>query len=474
MPGFDTRSQQQILSDRIKERQAQTLKLVEGLGANTPADRTAATIGGLLSNALGNKFSPPTLQPDEQRRLDAIGTAQQRSKDWRSAHPDADAEEFGMEAQRHLAEELIKNGDLEGIDLAKSWAEQSRAKRTAAAEYDKLLADTKLAKAHERAVNFDTDTNELKVGKDTMSQIWLPGSYKFGDPGMAAYIDKDLTAHYQDAQGKDHQAPKGQWSIHPPAKGFKDFTIGDLGIPDSEGKQFRDQLGAVMKLSSDAVSLGQVMKDSVTQQGTVDFLDKSGSVADWGQKWMDNLGAMARTIGGDVTVNGKKGDGLNLNSSSGAQEYIRRSPELVNDLAQYMPEKIRGNSVLAERWAAGVTRMAYSLAKSQEPGARNVTDNDFDNQVRVLAASSTNPESFRQIMLANVAANVQSFEDRRGMYEPAVQAKMVSVPGLKRYEQRLDEFHKFYDSSFGTAANPGPGLTGAGESEDDFLNRVSK
>lgn len=450
---FDTRSQAQLLRDKARERMQQTQAQIEGWGLSTPAERSAASLGGMIGSALGNRFSPPTLDPDEQRRVTAIEAAAARAKQYRANNPNASIEDIGMENQKYLAEELIRAGDPQGIALATQYAEQARARRMANLEETRLDGAIKYNQEQLRQIR-------ANYGKSTLSTIWMPGD-QYGSPGQSAWIDEDYNAVIRDpVTGQQKQIPLGEYTIHPPAKTARDANLGELGVADIEARGYRQQLEATIKEIGDIKSMLSILDEAVDDtDGRIDFMAEAGRFQSFVTKWADSLSAIARATKSSLEIQGAP-EGADLSTRKGAQMYLDNNPAARKILNDVVPPSIRNNAELSARWQAQATQLAYTLARAEEPGTRSITDNDFNNHLSTFGAALSDPEAVRRILLQRLARDTASFERQQLLWEPDIWNKIIHPNAMNNYYKEKKSVQDLLSQSFGTAANPGPGLTG--------------
>src|SRR5688572_18205272 len=93
---FDTRSQEQILNDRWRGQHDARMEQINRQRYFSPAEQTAAQMGGLLASGIGKRFAPPTLTPDEQRQVEAIEAIKTRTDTFRRSNPNASVEDLGL------------------------------------------------------------------------------------------------------------------------------------------------------------------------------------------------------------------------------------------------------------------------------------------------------------------------------------------------------------------------------------------
>lgn len=455
---FDTRSQTEILNDRWREGQVERLKFAQQTSGNKPGEQSAGAFGAMLAGALGKRFMPPQLTPEEEARTRAITLATTRTRQWKTTHPDASAEDIGLETQRHLAEELLREGDMQGIQIAQSVAEQVTARARAQAEMRKLDGDIDINAAHLRSLNWDFEKNKSTWERGGMVNIWRPDEDSTSG-GHQALISNEgpLTATYID-QATGQPVVLTDFYSHPPTRGLKDWNIGDLGIPDAEARERRDQAATVMGEAQSAMAMADILQESVDESGQINWLAESGSFQNWLVKWSNNLSAATRAFDpeGSYSV-----EGVDMSTTAAQRDFVTRNAEAASAIFSSMPDHIRKNAQLQQRWSAAITGAAYLSARASEPGARNVTEGDFANAIITLAGYTSDPETFRRVTLDRVNSHITALENRLGFYEEDVQRKMLADRGFSAYTKSIAEFRRRYaPAEFGSGANPGPGLRG--------------
>ena len=129
-----------------------------------------------------------------------------------------------------------------------------------------------------------------------------------------------------------------------------------------------------------------------------------------------------------------------------------------------VPESLRNSGTQRAEYYATLTQLVYARARTNEPGARQLSDADFKNAMMGLAGTASDPETFRQVMMGNIVSDWQNFNDKfLALPDPVRNQNMViSRAGQANYEDTFVEFaQQFAGDSFGTAAAPSSALTGS-------------
>lgn len=444
---FDTRSQAEILRQRARQRYTEARDRVEQVGYESAAERQAGLLGGQIATALANRFMPPTLEESERNRVTAVEAAKKRFDDYRAANPEVSLEDLGLESQRYLAEELLKVNDPNGAQMASAYAETKLARDKAKLELRRLEGvadDEDTAREHWRVLN-------------ALKPVWLRTD-NYLTPGRNAFILPDGSAELIGEDGQKQIIPRGQYSWTAPARPNQErgsTSIRELISPTNR-LQLINMNAALGRQVDSYMTMWKTINEAATENGTVDFMSKSGGIQAWVTDWANTLASGARAIGSEFGVAGA-GD---LSRQSNAQAYVDKNPQLVEDLKQYMPADIATNGQRAARWASAATQLAFARGTSLEPGQRAMTDQDFQVQVKAIGAATSSPETFRQIALANMTSDIDNYETVLDGYYPDEQAMILNPSAIKRTRDKLDLFRKTFELPFGEADAPGPGLTG--------------
>ena len=444
---------------------AQSQDRLAGLGQ-------ASQIAGGVGQALAQRFGRnPKLTEEETRRTTAVQKAQERMKAAQAANPklaNLSGEVQQNVFQKLLAEELGNAGEVQlGLQVNAQLEQKRREQQAQKLELRKLgIGVDRESLARDRdariAEGDDLRLDEARRGK--MTQIYIPGST---DPnsGQAAFIKPDGTA--VDAGTGEEIAP-GQYSIVRPLAGKEGKTrserVREIITPSQQAK-LRAQQRAIVQQINAAETMKQALEDSIAEDGSINIMDGAGSATVATTKVIDLFSALGRSINGSVTLTDAEGNSIGagqLDQSGAANRYVKNNATELNGLlGDAVPAEIRNNQRARERFYSALVQMAYAQARAQEPGARQLSDADFKNALAGLAGATSDPETFREVMLSSIQRNVADFSLWRKQVGDEVYNEVIGGGATDEFNQRLEALNESFNTgSFGTAANPGPGLTG--------------
>lgn len=451
--GIETRSQQEVLRDRNRQ-------LAQEFEATVPTNRPQSEqafyrLGGMLGRGLGGRLGQNTIPESQQNQINAVSAAKSRFEQYRKDNPNATIEDQGLEWQRSLSEELIKVGDPQGAMLASAYADSLRARTRA--DQQAQLAGLNIEQA-QREKDFWDVKERLKV-------IYPKGS-AHESQGISAFINKDGTATYTDPNtGQPVTLNVGSYSWAPPNRTTnRSDRFRELGItPSNRGSLI--QMNASLGKQLDAyTNMHEILANNISKDGTIDFMSKAGTAQSVATSWTNSLMALGRSVG---SMFGVEGQG-NLADSGKADAYVEANPEMVEGLKKYMPTAIAANASAADEWTSQMVQLAFGRGTAAEPNQRAMTDQDFKVQVEAIAASTSNPETFRRVALKNFFSDLENFETILAGYDPEDQDLIINPRARNIIQKKIDKFHELYDQPWGSAEQPGPGLTGGAVYEVDF------
>jgi hypothetical protein len=130
---------------------------------------------------------------------------------------------------------------------------------------------------------------------------------------------------------------------------------------------------------------------------------------------------------------------------------------------------LKQNSIQNTRMQGLVVGLAYSLAKTNDPGGR-LSDNDLKMAVQMVGGNNPNPAAILSNLNDNIVKSSNSLIDRIETSDPATKEKMG--PRLGLLKQRRDGFvgrmSKFAQGERGAEAT---GLNAGGEDIDAIVNK---
>jgi hypothetical protein len=191
----------------------------------------------------------------------------------------------------------------------------------------------------------------------------------------------------------------------------------------------------------------------------------------------------------DILTSGS-GAGKNLTGKGSAMAYAKANMNSLDEFAKQngvwdiIPPNIRENDRARQEYYATLTQIVYARARANEPGARQLSDNDFKNAMMGLAGATNDPEAFRRVMYGNVMEDVRATRLAYGLMPDRLQQPGVILGsrGLADWEKDINAFYdEFGGAGFGAlggsdelqnprTANPTAptGVQGTGTADDPY------
>ena len=475
--GIDTRSQEELLAARAQQRR-QEINQVRGLG-NEGAVRAA---GMQIGDAAGKLFGlgGDGITEEERTQLDVNSRVQQRMEKLRTdgsfitAEGTRDSLAEAEQMQRVMAEELMAVGDERGIMLLQQLDQTARARKQQDAELNRLDAATDSSRAQAAESRVRAENGRIQGMRGRVQTY-----FKRGETDPNASFQGRMTEDGTGVIGPNGEfLPMSEVTTHVPldplrAQSRRVLTANDYGISDSEAKAFRAEAGAISQQMRGAIRMKRALADAVGNDGSLNIMDGAGKATSAVTSVLDFVSASARQIelsiasaGGDTSVGITDGDfaGQNMGSQSVSRQYARDNLKELDGLMQdLVPEHLRVNATQRAEFYATLTQLVYARARTNEPGARQLSDADFKNAMANLAGNVSDPETFRQVMMGNIMQDWQNFNDRYTALPDQVRNgnMVISAEGQRNYRSAYDEFLREF--GMGTFGN-------AGAVSDELLN----
>lgn len=428
--------------------------------------------GAALTGAIGNRFgkNANTLPPEMEARVTAQENAERRVQEENEFFETLDAGQKSRYYRRILAEEAMRAGLPEiGMPLFKQVSEEHEASEKQRLELEKLEIGIDTEKLNQEKKILDIEKEKLGRGKNKFTTIYPVGSSN-PNSGRLAWIREDGSAEVEPGQyislGK-YTTTRPQRP--PKADGGKETSVKDMYTP-SELAKLRTQMRDVMSQMRASLRIVDVMKESMSSTGSIDILGAAGSTSSFVTKVVDEVSAMARVI--NKAAGRPNPSGLTI-EGSGSLPFVDDDVTLDGTLEsaaeyaagwtdgdQWVPAAIRKDETQARRYKATLVNLAYAVARSEEPGNPRLSDDDFKRNLEQIASSTTNPETLRRVLLDRINASAEDFNVFMKQITPEVRRKSLAPAALEEYEALTAEFEDVFSRPFGTAAHPGPGLTG--------------
>ena len=485
--GLDPRSEEQILAEKARQRY-EAAKADATARGETHAGATALRRGGAsLASFINNKINPPKLTPDQQNMVDAQQYAKEAvdlmnaAGEFTNEDGKVDAIKLGEERMMKIAEYLLSKGDPRGTDLAVQVDNVRRKRAHDQAELKKLGIDIEQAELDIIKTGQDMEHTDLKMQdlrrqiihstwsdererylarRGEMSPIYMRGS---NDPNSSrmAFIQDNGDAMYQNDQGQYVNVPLGEYTITRPddpnaGGGGKDPYV---PTPTEQGNLRAQQRSIMQQLRLSNIML-DAMTTALAETGTLDMMDGSGKFQTATTHLANNVNAVFRQgqkwVGitdGDPNDPNSKSIGTIDGSIASSMSYVKNNVKWMDEFIP-VPEGIEKGTVQAMRYQAAIVQLAYAKARSNEPGARQLSDNDFKNAIKQIGANATSPEQLRQVMLDNVATAHEDFNIWLKQIGPEHANSIIEKPAMDEYYRELEKFDKNWAKAWGTVTEP--------------------
>jgi hypothetical protein len=437
--------------------QAQTDSIDRTPGLS-PAERDARKIGAIFGNLLGSRkfMGGGNLNDREQAGITAVQSAQNKLRELQKIRPELTGELASEKFKQILSGELAMVGQVDqALQVGKQAQEEFRARRKQELELKRLGIQT----------DRESIGKELDEGRATrdirgqVSPVWPKGATR-EDEAVMAFMQNDGKMVTADGEVLE----LGDFSIFPPPKpvgGGRPLTANDLGISDREQKEIRDQVGAVGAMARGAVAMREALAESAQLGAGVNIMDGTGKITGAANKVLEIASGVARSIGATLDVQDADGQSQGiLSQAPTAAKYVSRNfKELDESLFDLVPSHLRKSEVARAKYYSALTRITYAQARSNEPGARQLSDEDFRRSLVQMAGNASDPEAFRQVMQGNMNEAVDALTMRQKIIGRDRMELIVAPGGLRAMDEELAKFRTSFGQDFGSAAEPSPALT---------------
>jgi len=411
--GLPTQTQEEILEQRTnaKLKEALISTMQSAPKYKQPFENAAFKTGALL----GTKFSGGNkgeLTESELGGLDALDKSKVKFELWRRQNPEASPEDTQDKQQRLLAEELIKQGDPRGVQMAVEVTERSRARKRATLELEKLEGG--VAEQAIRIEQQEFSLNKAKTG--LVDEIWLRGETD-PDAHFAGNINPDNSVSFNGEDGQVKTLQPGEYMLQGPLTPKQRGVRDDRTSSSTWSKKALDDLRARQRSTKEQIRQAHILKTSMADAakasptGQVNIMGKAGGLSQWYVETMDTLGALARIAGGDVEIIDGNAKGKNLSNPDDALSYVKQDfGEFDALMKNLVPEHLRDQVRAREQFYAAAVSMQFTQARTNEDGAR-LSDQDIKLAAKQLATQTSDPEALRGVMVQNVLNNIQKYRD---------------------------------------------------------------
>lgn len=469
--GIDTRSEEDILAAREKARLVQQAEDLRKMPEDFSGQRALRRGGQQLGTALRGRFGQPasTLTVEEERTQEAMAIAQERIEELEASgaftNKDLGLDRLRMaeEKQKIVAEELLRKGDMRGVPILQQLDQLRLQRQKDQLEREGLVERTAGAKQDRLQGIYDNKRKRMLDLRGESVPIWKQGETD-QTKSVQAFIRDDGSA----IAGNQLWELGSYTTVEPDPEAIGG---GKVLVTPSDAGAIRKQASAVVSQIEGALQMKEAMQDSMAPDGSVNIMDGAGSLTTAAATALDLTSAFARSVesawkdtgtkSNDVLTDGT-GVGRDLTGAGAASAYVDSNyDELESIMGDLVPSNIRAGQRARAKFYSALVQMVYAKARSVEPGARQISDADFKNNMKGLAGSTSDPETFRQVMTGNIGRDVKGFDVALKMMPGNTRDAIISQEGLDEYAAAIARFDEAFAQPFGTAAEPGPGLTDA-------------
>ena len=430
-----------------------------------PEEQAMFNVGAAAGNALGKMFGG-NLSDEERRRFQAKEQSQnevdmlRQSEDWQTM----DADQRSLKVQDISSKALYDHGFVQdAATLGAQAAEKRVAIQKQGMELERLGYQTAEAKQkHEFNQEHGESVMEtIRIGQAQGNM----GQYYLKTPG--GYSAETVTGTIQE----DHSLKVGERTI--PAGEFSP-SVKSVGMtqldqrrllnatfsPTAQGK-IRDTAKGLAQTTRINNNILRMLGESAQKTGEINFLGGAGKGVGWINSMVNNVKSAFRTadgvsyaapvnIGGVRQADGSYKGGKNITMNGLAKD---RDSETGQALSEAMG-KLGYTGDMANKYQSQVMELAYATARANEPGARQLSDADIANALRIIGTNATNPEAMRQIFMDNVSRAVKKHKDNIASV-PRDLRHLIITPDLDdRMETELATFAELSSADYGTAEEP--------------------
>lgn len=427
----DTLTQEELLQQRQQERIQNALRSAQQSAGRTPGEQQLAQGGALIGAGIKNFFSKKKdISPQEallfKTREEAKAEFKAREKS--GQFEDMSIERKAIERQRIMSEVAAENGLS---DMASQLAIQSA---QASFALNKAETEQKILEQDFRAgeIKEDRDTLELDIRGEDRDRLLagqtggfvVPdanGKYNFtgqpdvvtGEVGPDGRLDNgkiDLGTSFLTIKEYEQLAKRIQ--------DIKGGGAGDEGtlrqrrkdflsaLP--EKKAFREQMGAMNVQLQIMNRVGDLVNEFLDAGNDPrQILDKAGGIANFVDQVKDTIIGVGKTFKFRTSIGDATDEKvLDFNDLDPSNEKFQ---ELYGDIEIALPADLDDTAQAAAEYKSMIVQLAYATARANEPGARQLSDNDFRNALKEIGADAADPGKLINTVMRNLGRKVENF-----------------------------------------------------------------
>ena len=427
-------TRQELLDQKRKENllkfQEQMADTAASLpGWQQPTFKVFHQLGAMLGPKLGGAdLRKPTLTPEEERQVSTLEKAQASIKELQDSDrwSEMDPFEQGYAVKKAVADAQFESGDVPGYIATITAAHKERmanresALRVKGLERVDALEEAKTPHALEAAA---ADYARFRKGQPSM--FVKSGDLDIESPVL---LHRQADGRVLDQEGnevdmteyvglEDALAITNAMTSRMNAQGTTTApTVGDLAkqIGTSAVSKEAQMLREVDMTARTIERISGVLADAENPELAVGMQGSLISGAADIVKLVTGTGKAAQMVFGGVDEEGKGvGKGVNPFSDDYVDKYIPDSwlPEELNERKYGV---LGGLSDEAKRYKAAMMQLVFANARIQEPGGRQLSDQDIERSAAMLGGDSGDPRTMLTILAENAIDNLDS---TRGVFE---------------------------------------------------------
>lgn len=444
---FGLETEEQALARRTRNMIRGSQTQIASAGFTDPNQRIVANIGAGIGALLGSKLTKGSALPDdEKQRTKIVEDANAKFRDFSNKSENFAEmlpEEKALKYQQFLATSAVKNGNPSlAAQISQSAATKEIAFRKSRQEIKKL----------DQEIKTDELTFEI-LGEDRKRS--LAGEFgTFVAPGPDGVFDvMDLEANSITGRVNENGvlqitnedgtiSEARQFLTMEEALKMRDDLVDMLGTDGSASHEDRLKMFNKFFTSSQRGKMQETMRAlrqqlnimddvAVNFKGFLDqgrdpsaFLDGTGRIVDFTSNLKSSIVGINEAFVKPIT----RGLGDNAEVLAAGPADILSSGEFDNEIAGIkLPPDLAETGAVAAEYRAAIVELAYAVARANEPGARQLSDQDFRLALQQIGASAADPEKMRRVILANLTRRADSFNIDQQMV-----AGIAEAVGLER------------------------------------------
>lgn len=471
--GINNKSEEMILEEKEQARVTAAL-------ANLPqqyryaGDEELTKAGAFLGAKLLNKFKKPELSSEEKMQLAmkdfaAIGVKTKMEEDEKfRAEATENPQLIAIETMRQMSQFAFDAGDVgTAAELSAEAGRRYMEYRKQQLEMNKLQEeitdkqDTRRRAGETHRQKMEKATQILAPGPDGRYNLEdIEGNIITGryDTDLGSFVDNEgnhISSFITLEQAIDLRelATKEMEDagVNSPMDLPWDARVRlfDSAVPASERTGMRMQFDALDTQTAIMNAVADMfieMDESGKQPG--EFLDGAGQIT----QFVTNVKTAAVNVGGTWRVQIAKGTEEEIRAGKG--EALFNGPDDKNLVEQYadmieLPEGMDKTGDAAAEYQSAIIQLAYAVARSNEPGARQLSDADFKHALNEIGAAAASPERLRRVILKNFARKTQLVREsinQKGEIAESVgltaEEGMTRILGKQTRKDKLERFEE--------------------------------